>query len=66
MQLFAWADFKQGLAILNRLAVVDHPFDDLPGDVAFDFVHQLHGFDDAEHLALYYVIAGGDERRCAR
>ena len=35
------------------------------GDFGFDFVHQLHRFDDAQHLAGLYRVADLDERRIA-
>ena len=38
--------------------------DHFAGDITFDFVHQLHGFDDAQDLAHFHLIADLDERRC--
>ena len=37
-----------------------------PDDLGLDFVHQLHGFDDAKHLALFHGVAHFDEGRRAR
>ncbi len=36
-----------------------------PDGVGLDLVHQLHGFDDADHLALFHVVAGRDKGRRA-
>ena len=37
-----------------------------PGNVGFDLVHQLHGFNDAEHLAEFNNVSRFGERRCTR
>src|ERR1700761_8258748 len=57
---------KQRLAVLHRLAVLDEALDDLARAVALDFVHQLHRFDDAEHLPWFHAIADLDEGSGAR
>src|ERR1700735_509267 len=41
------ANAKKRLAILNRLSVLDKYANHFPGHVRFDFVHQLHGFNNA-------------------
>src|SRR4030095_9655525 len=46
------SDGEELLAVLDRLAVAGIDGDDLALDVGLDLVHQLHGFDDAEDLAL--------------
>src|SRR3990167_658314 len=54
-------DEEQGLAVLDRLAVLDQDrLDDARG-VGFDLVHQLHRFDDADGLALLHRLADLDE-----
>ena len=40
--------------------------DDLAFVLRRDLVHQLHRFDDAEHLILLHLLADLDERRGAR
>src|SRR5688572_31336705 len=45
-------DDEQRLPELHRIAIGRHDRGDLAGLVALDLVHHLHGFDDAEHLAL--------------
>ena len=61
--LFMPSNGKQRLAEFDGLAVGDEAFDDFAGGVGLDFVHQLHGFDNADDLAFFDVIAGGDEGR---
>ena len=46
-------DRKQRLAILDRLAIFDQHAHHFPAHVGLDFIHQLHGFDDAHDLALF-------------
>ena len=41
---------EQRLAVFNRLAVLDENPYHFARHVRFDFVHQLHRFDDAKHL----------------
>src|SRR4051794_31999629 len=54
------ANGKQGLTVLHGLAVGDHGFDNLATGISFDLVHQLHGLDDADNLALLHVVSGTD------
>src|SRR4051812_16678864 len=56
-------NLEERLAELYRLAVVGEHGDDDALHVALDFVHQLHRFDDAEHLALAHALADLDEGR---
>src|ERR1700685_1405790 len=56
---------KQGLPKLDGLAVGDEALHDLARGIGFDLVHQLHGFDNADHLALVHMIAGGNKGRRA-
>src|ERR1700683_5083339 len=46
----AWADAEERLPVFDGLAVLGVHLDELAGHIRFDFVHQLHGFDDAEPL----------------
>src|SRR6476661_10715281 len=56
------SDHEQGLPEFDRLSVFsEHRLDD-PARVRFDFVHQLHRFDDAECVALCDGVADFDER----
>ena len=54
------------LAELDRLTVLAEDLDDRPGDVSLDLVHQLHGLDDAQGLAVSDLRARLDEGRCVR
>src|ERR1700728_5352810 len=57
---------KQGLAVLDGLAIVDQALDDLAGSVDFNLVHQFHRFHDADNLALFDMVAGGNKSRRSR
>src|SRR5436190_8235350 len=57
---------KQPFSVLNRLSALDIDVDDFAVVLGIDLVHQLHGFDDAEHLALLHLAADLDERSRAR
>ena len=59
-------DDEQGLAELNRIAVLRHDGGDLAALVGLDLVHHLHGLDDAQHLADLDLIADVDEGLGAR
>src|SRR5262245_13747376 len=54
-------DGEEGLAELDRLAVLGEHRDHLPGALALDLVHHLHRLDDAEHLADADLLAHLDE-----
>src|SRR6478735_8900932 len=56
-------DLEQRLAVLDRLSVLDEDLHDRAFDLRLDLVHQLHGLDDAEHLALLDARADVDEGR---
>src|SRR4051795_11863008 len=45
-------DRDQALAILHGLPVLDVRLDELTLRLGGDLVHELHGLDDTEHLAL--------------
>src|SRR5271156_3486116 len=55
------ADAEQGFAVFHRVTVFHKDADYFAGCVGFDFVHQFHGFDDAEDLAGFYFGADADE-----
>ena len=54
-------DGEERLAILDRLPVLDKNSNQLAGHVRFNFVHELHRFDNAEHLTGFNRIAHFDE-----
>src|SRR3954447_4999737 len=56
-------DGEQPLAVLHRLAVLHADDRDLTVVLGVDFVHQLHRFDDAEHVAFLHRRPDLDERR---
>src|SRR5438477_636039 len=45
-------DLEQRLSVLDRRAVLDETLQHHAVDLRLDLVHQLHGFDDADDLAL--------------
>src|SRR5688572_20002109 len=47
------ADHEQGLIEFHRLAALALDREHGAGDVGFDRVEHLHGFDDAQGLALF-------------
>src|SRR5512145_2611595 len=47
-----WFDGEEPLAVVDGLAVFHVDLDDLALAFGVDLVHQLHRFDDAEHLPL--------------
>src|SRR5258706_16185416 len=53
---------EQILAVLDGLAVSHETLHHFAGDVGLDFVHQLHGFDYAQHLSDLDRVAGFQER----
>ena len=57
-------DREQPLAVLHRLAVLHVRADDLAVVLRGDLVHQLHRFDDAEHLSFFtrWPISTNDAR----
>jgi hypothetical protein len=59
-------DGEEGLPKLDGLTIGNEAFYDFAGSIGFDLVHQLHGFDDADDLAFFNVIAGRDECRSTR
>src|ERR1017187_3091230 len=59
-------DGEEGLPKLDGLTVGNEALYDFAGSIGFDLVHQLHGFDDADDLAFFNVIARRDECRSTR
>src|SRR5271166_1786524 len=57
------ADAEQRHPILDRSSVGDERFGEHARDFRLDLVHQLHGFDDAQHLSLLNGIPDPDEGR---
>src|SRR5687768_2753275 len=47
-------DGEEALAVPHGLAVLDVDAGDFAVVLGVDLVHQLHRFDDAEHLALFH------------
>src|SRR6478672_6376966 len=62
----ARANGEQRLTIFNRLVIADKCLDHLARYVRLDFVHQLHGLDDAEHLADLHQVSWLYKRRRSR
>src|SRR6185436_9880040 len=60
------ADGKEPLAVLDGLAVLHVDLHELAVALGVDLVHQLHCFDDAEHLPLPHLLAGLDKGLRAR
>ena len=62
-------DNKERLVILDGLAVFKLDLQDPARELCFDFIHQFHGFDDAENLAFLDSVADfhvGIGVRCGR
>src|SRR5689334_20125592 len=55
-------DAEKLLPELDRTAGFDQAFEHHAGELRFDLVHELHGFDDAERLARLDGAAHVDER----
>src|SRR5260370_41795689 len=51
------ANSEQRLSVLDGPAVLDQLRDHCAGDLCFNLVHQLHGFNNAKHLAKFNMIA---------
>jgi hypothetical protein len=56
---------EQGLSVLHRSASLHQLGHHGSGNLALDFVHQLHRFDDAHHLPRFHCIPHLHERRIA-
>src|SRR6188508_2385270 len=52
-----WFDGEKALAVLDGLAVLHVDLDDLAVAFGVDLVHQLHRFDDAEHVPLLHGLS---------
>src|SRR5581483_5456891 len=59
-------DSEKHLSVLHRVRVLDHDVLDHPRELRFDLVHDLHRFDDADHLAPRDALALRDVRFGAR
>src|SRR5438067_9905165 len=57
---------KQLLPVFNRLAIRHQLFDHLSSYIRFDFVHQLHGFHNAQDLANLHRVPWLHKRRRSR
>src|SRR6187551_3931490 len=60
------AQAEQVLAVLHVLAVLNEDLLDAAFGLRLDLVHQLHRFDDADHLALAHGLPDVDELRRLR
>src|SRR5580698_7866916 len=58
----AGTDREQSLAVFYRASVFHQLGDDCATRLGFNFVHQLHRFDDAQNLAGLDGIADFDKR----
>ncbi len=57
-RLLSGANGKQLLPVFDGRVIRDQFFHDLAGHVRLDFVHQLHGFHNAENLTRLHHVAG--------
>src|SRR6202044_1140532 len=62
LKLTSWPDHKQFLPILDWLAVRDQFLHDLTGHIRLNFIHQLHGFHDAQNLPDFDHVPDFDKR----
>ena len=53
--IFLSGKFKEGLAVFHNLAVLDADLHDLALFLGGDLIHQLHGLDNAHHIAFFYL-----------
>ncbi len=58
----AGPDAEKRLAVFHRMPFSTKNLGHFARHIRFDFVHQLHRFDDAEHLARLHARADGDKR----
>src|SRR5690348_2599116 len=66
LRMAGGAESEELLPVFDRLAILHEALDDLAGAVALDLVHELHGFDDTEHLSCLDVVADFDKGRRPR
>jgi len=55
-----WPNGKKRLTKLDRFAVLGQNFNDNAPRLSLDFIHDLHGFDNADHGLLGDLLAGFD------
>src|ERR1700733_13053713 len=63
--ILARTNGEQGLSVLYWPSVFHELGDNGSGNFRFDFVHELHGFDNAKVLANFDLVAYFHERRIA-
>ena len=51
----------QRLAVFDRSTVFNQNFFNDTGFLGFDFIHQLHGFDDAQSISDFNLLADFDK-----
>ena len=61
-----WFDKKQNLVIFYGLTVFNQDFDDGPGKLRLDFIHEFHCLDDAKSLPALNMVIDINERICFR
>ena len=52
---------KERLAVFDRSTVFNQNFFNDTGFLGFDFIHQLHRFDDTQRIAGFDLLADFDE-----
>ena len=48
---------EKGLAEFHRLPIFNEYFDELAAGFGLNFIHQLHGFHDAEHPSRFHDVS---------
>lgn len=54
-------DQEQRLVVLNRRRIVSQHLHDLTTYLSFYLVEEFHGFNDADHIAFFHLIAYANE-----
>src|SRR6185437_9044451 len=52
---------EERLTVFHRLAILDKHTHHFARHIRLDFVHQLHGFDDAENAPRFHAVSGPNE-----